>query len=110
MLIREGHSTLESIHASMSPSAPGAESICLSIIHQRRSYIQYQLLHQGSVSFLGACKSRIPTRLHATSHITLPPQDDVQWSGRGFGSHVKSRAASSFQAQEREPFSSSQAA
>lgn len=86
-----------------------AESICLSIVYQWRIYIQYQLLLLGSISLLGACRSRIPTRLNAANLITLPPQDDVQWSGRGFGSHFKSRAASAFQAQELESLSSSQA-
>lgn len=108
MLIREGHSTLESIHVSMSPSAFWAESIWLSIACQWRSYIQYQFLRQGSISLLGACRSRISTRLHATNAITSPPQYDVQWPWRGFGSHVKSRAAPSFQAQECKPLPPSQ--
>lgn len=86
-----------------------AESICLSIVYQWRIYIQYQPLLLGSISLLGACRSRIPTRLNAAKLITAPPQDDVQWSGRGFGSHFKSRAASAFQAQEHESFSPSQA-
>lgn len=44
-----------------------AESTCLLVARQWRSYIHYQLLHQGSISTLGAYRSRIPTRLHATT-------------------------------------------
>ena len=33
----------------------------MSIAYLWRSYIQYQFLHQGSISVLGVCRSRILT-------------------------------------------------
>lgn len=56
MLNLEGHSTPKSVHVSMSPSASRLSRHGLSIAYLWGSYIQYQLLHLGSISLLGACR------------------------------------------------------